>query len=266
MGRHGGVLGRPRALAIIPPIAGDYTVRVVPFTSARPELQRVGATRKNTPGEPGPGTATARLRQLRGARSLADANNAGEPSIGNSFKTGATMYQACLSTYKVPRQRSPAKATWSDVSANAANGCPPGSTQPGPDPVHRPRNRAHLRVPADRHQLVTCYTDDDGQTWSPSTGGGIPSGVDHQTIGGGTYAAGLGGSPSRLRQRRLLLQPGHRHRLLRRRLDGGTTLSRAVPTYNLTQCGGLHGHLKVAPDGTAYLPNKLRRHGRSGRL
>jgi hypothetical protein len=29
-----------------------------------------------------------------------------------------------------------------------------------------------------------------------------------------------------------------------------------VPIYNLTQCSGLHGHVKVAPDGTAYVPNK----------
>ena len=29
-----------------------------------------------------------------------------------------------------------------------------------------------------------------------------------------------------------------------------------MPIYNLTQCGGIHGHVKVAPDGTAYVPNK----------
>jgi hypothetical protein len=39
-------------------------------------------------------------------------------------------------------------------------------------------------------------------------------------------------------------------------LDGGLTFGPAVPIYNLTQCGGLHGHIKVAPDGTAYVPNK----------
>jgi len=39
-------------------------------------------------------------------------------------------------------------------------------------------------------------------------------------------------------------------------LDGGTTFGLAVPIYNLTQCAGLHGHVKVGPDGTAYVPNK----------
>ena len=38
--------------------------------------------------------------------------------------------------------------------------------------------------------------------------------------------------------------------------DGGTTFGPGVPTYNLLDCGGLHGHVKVAPDGTAYVPNK----------
>src|SRR5262249_12442498 len=36
--------------------------------------------------------------------------------------------------------------------------------------------------------------------------------------------------------------------------DGGATYGPPVPTYT-TQCGGIHGHVKVAPDGTVYLPN-----------
>ncbi len=47
---------------------------------------------------------------------------------------------------------------------------------------------------------------------------------------------------------------------------GGATFGAAVPMYNLTQCGGLHGHIKVTPAntvtlanghaGTVYVPNK----------
>src|SRR5207302_2121616 len=36
--------------------------------------------------------------------------------------------------------------------------------------------------------------------------------------------------------------------------DGGATYGPPIPTYT-TQCGGIHGHVKVAPDGTVYLPN-----------
>ena len=38
--------------------------------------------------------------------------------------------------------------------------------------------------------------------------------------------------------------------------DGGATYGPAVPMYSLLDCGGLHGHAKVAPDGTVYVPNK----------
>jgi hypothetical protein len=38
--------------------------------------------------------------------------------------------------------------------------------------------------------------------------------------------------------------------------DGGVTLGTQTPLYTLEQCGGLHGHVKVAPDGTVYVPNR----------
>ncbi|MFN2581686.1 MAG: sialidase family protein, partial [Candidatus Dormibacteria bacterium] len=39
-------------------------------------------------------------------------------------------------------------------------------------------------------------------------------------------------------------------------LDGGLTYDPAVPIYSFAQCGGLHGHVRVAPDGTAIVPNQ----------
>ena len=40
-------------------------------------------------------------------------------------------------------------------------------------------------------------------------------------------------------------------------LNGGLTYGPAVPIYTLADCGGLHGHIKVGPDGTAYVPIKI---------
>jgi PKD repeat protein len=38
--------------------------------------------------------------------------------------------------------------------------------------------------------------------------------------------------------------------------NGGQTFGAAVPIFTPTQCtGGIHGHIKVAPDGTVYVPN-----------
>jgi hypothetical protein len=105
---------------------------------------------------------------------------------------------------------------------------------------------------------LTSYTDDEGETWHPSQGAGINSGVDHQTIGAGPFKPGV------LARGPLTSYPnavyyasqdsGVAEIALSR--DGGVTFDVAVPMWNLLQCGGLHGHIKVAPDGTVYVPNK----------
>jgi hypothetical protein len=37
--------------------------------------------------------------------------------------------------------------------------------------------------------------------------------------------------------------------------DGGLTFGPAVPIYDGTQCSGIHGHVRVGPKGTVYVPN-----------
>ncbi|MBV8898586.1 MAG: PKD domain-containing protein, partial [Verrucomicrobia bacterium] len=93
-------------------------------------------------------------------------------------------------------------------------------------------------------------------SYTPSQGGGVPSGVDHQTIGGGPFHTPVptGVSP---------LYPNAVYYCSQElvtafcalSVDGGVTFGPGVPIYNLTQCGGIHGHVKVAPDGTVYVPN-----------
>jgi len=192
--------------------------------------------------------------------SFTDADNAGEPSIGDNWKSGTTMYQSSLSTYSVTWDDSTTPATphWTDVSAGAATGCPQGSTV-SLDPI---LFTDHATGRTFESQLsgvdsLTCYTDDDGKTWSPSTGGGIPSGVDHQTVGGGPFSAnGLGGLPLGYPNAVYYCSQDIATAFCAVSRDGGTTFGAGVPTYSLLDCDGLHGHVKVAPDGTAYLPNK----------
>jgi len=88
--------------------------------------------------------------------------------------------------------------------------------------------------------------------------GGPTQGVDHQTI--------VGGPPNpNVPLRQPITSYPHLWYYASQSIatatvatsfDGGFTYQPAVPAYNLTQCNGLHGHLKVAPDGTVYLPNK----------
>ncbi len=171
------------------------------------------------------------------------------------------MYQAGLSTFKATFDDSvsPATATWKDVSATAANGCPLGSTT-SLDPI---LFTDHATGRTFESQLsgvdsLTCWTDDDGATWFPSEGGGIPSGADHQTVGGGPYSAsGIGALPTSSYPNAVYYcSQDIATAFCALSRDGGTTFGAGVPTYSLLDCGGLHGHVKVAPDGTAYLPNK----------
>ena len=101
---------------------------------------------------------------------------------------------------------------------------------------------------------LAASTDDDGANWLPSEGGPLNGGVDHQTFGGGPYAAPLTGG---------LVFPDAVYycsqdlvaALCARSDTGGTTFNPAVPIYT-DQCGGLHGHVQVSADGTVYVPNK----------
>ena len=246
---------------VLPPTSGDYTVRVVPYAPVG-ESYNATATLATTPANPSPGTDTPPgFTDYAAPSSLPDANNAGEPSIGTSYKTDKTFFQSSLSTYKVDFDdtSTPATATWTDASANAGDGCPQGSTV-SLDPIlftdHETGRTFESQLTG--ADSATCYTDDDGKTWSPSTGGGIPSGVDHQTVGGGAYSAnGVGALPtSTYKNAVYYCSQDIATAFCAVSRDGGTTFGAGVPTYSLLDCGGLHGHVKVAPDGTAYLPNK----------
>lgn len=248
---------------VLPPTTGTYTVRVVPFLPLG-DSYTARATLVGQPVPPPPGTQTPPgFTTYPAPATLPDSNSAGEPSIGTDWTSGATMYQSFLSTYRVTFDDStrPATARWADASAGLANGCPQGGLT-SLDPIlftdHSTGRTFESQLSG--QDSLTCYTDDDGATWNPSTGGGIPSGVDHQTVGGGAYsdddplkplggALGYADAVYYCSQDIAAAFCAASH-------DGGRTFGAGVPTYSLLDCGGLHGHVKVAPDGTAYLPNK----------
>jgi len=247
---------------ITAPTSGDYTVRVVPYAPLGQSFTATAAL-LDLPVNPAPSTATPPTWSQYGApESFARAHRAGEPSIGNSHKSGSTFYQALFDTYKATwdDSASPSKVAWTNVSAKAANGCASGGTT-SLDPIgftDPTTGRVFESQLAGKTSLL-CFSDDDGATWSPSQGGGINSGVDHQTVGGGAYPrSGVGGP---------LPTSSYPHAVYycsqdiadascAASRDGGVTFGPAVPIYSLLDCGGLHGHVKVAPDGTVYVPNK----------
>ena len=238
------------------PTAGHYTVRVVPFAPLG-ETVTGTASLVPTPANPPPSTAPAPTYSTTHAPdSLKDAHNAGEPSVGNNFATGATMYQAYTSTYKVDWDAA-GTGTWAERSANAANGCPQGSIT-SLDPIlftdHETGRTFESQLGG--KTALTCYSDDDGVAWHPTSGSGINSGVDHQTIGGGVFSAGGIGGLTAYKNAVYYCSQDIADASCAVSRDGGTTYGPAVPMYSLLDCGGLHGHVKVAPDGTVYVPNK----------
>ena len=244
---------------IVPPDSGTYTVRVVPF-SPLAQSYKATATLVSKPAGSPTSTATAPgFRNYAAPSRLPWHNDAGEPSIGTDWNTDAAFYQAYLATYKVRFDDSvrPARASWSDVSANALDGCPVGSTE-SLDPILFTDHETGRTFESQLSGVdsLTCYTDDGGKTWLPSTGGGIPSGVDHQTLGGGNFSRSGVGGIGVYDNAVYYCSQDIATALCAVSRDGGTTFGPGVPVYSLLDCEGLHGHIKVARDGTAYLPNK----------
>ncbi|MDQ3927830.1 MAG: PKD domain-containing protein, partial [Chloroflexota bacterium] len=105
---------------------------------------------------------------------------------------------------------------------------------------------------------LMAFSDDDGETWVPSEGGSaLLSAVDHQTVASGPWApaAPLTSTDTYTHAVYYCSQDvadascsvSH---------DGGVTFPPPVPMYTAAQCGGLHGHVRIAADGTAYVPNR----------
>ena len=193
------------------------------------------------------------------------ANGEGEPSIGVNWQctqppcapdfSGTVVYQYGFNSLFVGFDdcASPAVPTWVNRTdaANRASLDPIGW-------VDRDTGRSFTSQ-LNGACSFTGFSDDDGRTWIPSEGCGPPAGPDHQTIGGGRFHAGPTDchTPAYANAvyycSQYLINPGPATCSLS--CDGGVTFGPGVPAWT-TQCGGIHGHVKVAPDGTVYVPNK----------
>jgi hypothetical protein len=176
--------------------------------------------------------------------------DAGEPSIGANWSTGNVMYQAGLETFRVNAFNDTSGAsTWTSVGSTI-------TSTASLDPIlftDHATNRTFVSQLSAGCSLM-AFSDDDGASWIQNpVGCGIASGADHQTVGGGAFAPGLSGvgygdtvyyCAQAIATAQCALS-----------IDGGLTFNPAVPIYTALQCGGLHGHVKSAPDGTVYVPN-----------
>ncbi len=178
--------------------------------------------------------------------------DAGEPSIGANWSTGNVMMQAGLETLRVSGfDDATGAATWQDVSSTL-------TSVTSLDPigfVDRNTNRTFASQLTGDCSLL-AFSDNDGTSWTQNPiGCGIAAAADHQTVGGGPPAPGAGGTTTLYPDMTYYCAQAVVSAQCAASRDGGLTFGPGVPIYNVTQCGGLHGHIKVGPDGTAYVPN-----------
>ena len=256
-------------------VPGDQyhgSTEVVPLVPAPPPAATVDTTNKigyenfEAPGVITPVTVTT------GPTVEWLGRNAGEPSIGVNWQSpsspnGVTNMQSDLETLFINFSDAPANgggatATWANRPATTQtviDSDPIGFT----DVVTGRAFAAELSATSPSCKI--SYTDTDGQPPGPTgwtaTTGPAGSGIDHETLGGGHY------NESALPPPVHPLYPNAIYYCSQdlvtafcfRSDDGGQTFPNANQSnVYTTECGGLHGHVKVSPknDGTVYLPNK----------
>src|ERR1044071_1622676 len=116
-------------------------------------------------------------------------NDAGEPSIGSNWFTGKVWYVALLQSLRVTFD----DACATTPSAIFENKSSPITSTESFDPIlyteHLTGRTIVSQLMLGTTTSASAYTDDDGETWLPSQGAGIASGIDHQTLGGGPFHA-----------------------------------------------------------------------------
>jgi len=248
-------------VVLSPPDAGaTYYVRSVYFAvpNITDQYRGTALVENTTTGAPPSVCALPTFDNYQPAFGYPRRDNAGEPSIGINYNTGNVMTMSRLQANRSTFNDSTSPANPSFI-ARPITLAPTGFDPIGfTDPITGRSVFGELVVAGGSTNSV--LSDDDLATVSNViVTGGPTQGVDHQTI--------VGGPPN---PNVPLRQPTGSYPHLwyyasqsiavatvSTSFDGGYTYQPAVPAYNLTQCNGLHGHLKVAPnDGTVYLPNK----------
>jgi PKD repeat protein len=247
-----------------------YTVVVVPFT---PTGETVHVKIELLPGSGSGGSTTfggadpttpgvPRYQNFFAPDGTSAANSSeGEFNIGFDPKTGRIMVMNLGPIWRLtpPELSSPAKpecceALWEDKSTKTLN--------TGLDPIlwtDQKTGRTFASNSTVGANAVYAFSDNDGDFWveagfSPPNGG-----ADHETIGSGPYPAALSVLSTAANQGEAVYycsQDVVGPASCQRSDTLGVSYGPGVLAYNgiTTQCGGLHGHLHVAPDGTAWLP------------
>jgi hypothetical protein len=265
----------PEVAAISPLVDGTqkYSVKIVPYTPTQ-EIVHVriellpgsvggsggpfGGADPTTPGIP-------RYQIFVPPPGSSAESSQGEFNIGLNPQTGRILAMNIGPIWRLtpPELQSPSKpecceGLWEDKSAI--------TTSTGLDPIFwtdRKTGRSFASNSYYGANASYAYSDDDGDSWiefgfSPPNGGS-----DHETIGSGPYPASLSALSNLVNQGEAVYYCSQTYPLgpatCQRSDSLGASYGPGVLAYEgngITQCEGLHGHVHVAPDGTAWLPVK----------
>jgi PKD domain len=263
--------------------AGTYKVIACGFasTDSQPYIGKLTISTKagNAPPPPIPPTAAAPglPRYYNYFPPVGIGENAGEPTIGFNNKTGRAMYIAGLQTLQVTFPEAltpigtvpePCPAEWKDVSfllTKTKSLDPILYTDPSTGRTFVSQLNSESAGPAlvGLNSLM-AFTDDDGANWTPAQLNPPDGSNDHQTVGGGPYPNPIpaGINPVYPNAVYYCGQSGNvlvatSAAFCSRSDDGGLNFQKSVPIYTgAVDCSQtIHGHVKVAPDGTVYVPN-----------
>ncbi|HEV8523853.1 MAG TPA: hypothetical protein VGQ71_05090, partial [Terriglobales bacterium] len=199
-GNSGNAPSQAENVTLSNPASGTYTVAAAPFAPS-PGLPLPGLTsyagraelvKVITTPPPPPGNEPITYFNHAPPPPLGRDSSA-EPSIGCNWKTDKVFFLGHFDTLRITFDdcSSPAKDTWEDKSFVTTNVLTL-------DPIlftDRETGRTIVSQLSAKCSTM-AFTDNDGDLWVPSQGCGINSGVDHQTVGGGRFAAPLTRDPN----------------------------------------------------------------------
>ena len=202
-------------------------------------------------------------------RDAAQRPSAGEPSLGSDWTTGKIVYYAGTQASQVSFDTSkvPPAATWNDVTPASLSNASEDSILFTNHSTNRTWAENFLLNPACNANMA--YTDTDGGAGGGPTATGtntawtpeqcpFAEGPDHPSVGAGPYH---GAPPATATDTAEIVYYCSQNVLVlagaecTASQDGG--LSWGAPAHLFgtgTPCDSIHGHIRVSPDGTMYVP------------
>jgi hypothetical protein len=250
--------------------SNTYTVKAVPYTPTGETLtiriELLPGSGGFDGGFGGPDAAAPGVPRYQNfyapSGTTAENGGQGEFNIGFNPHTGRIMTMNSGPIWRLtppevvdPNKPACCEALWQDKSSLVTN--------TGLDPIlftDQKSGRTFASNSTVGANAVYAYSDSDGDLWVPIGAGPPDGGADHETIGTGPFPASLSLLSTPLNQGQNTLycsQDVVGPAACQRSLDLGMTWGPGVLAYTGNGpdgCQGLHGHLHIAPNGTAWLP------------